>query len=1111
MITLIAAVIIVPLWLASKGIIINAISGIKIYPQIKIDRLSVSIAGTQINTHQLSINKYFNEQSAISSESWRIQAQHAEVALPLEAQQVLKDIGLDFPYFELNQPAINFADLGNPYVFSAHTESIRAHLIDPNTVDINDEPIQQSFSAKKHTPKSITNKPIAHKPITQELQQINLVIATKPYVTITGTVERGRINLFVPKLGVQDQVITAAANAKSDNHGKQRPQQKALNDNRLPSPRYPVTLNKGNFSIAWQQDTNPLHISVERLTPEWQSLPPITKQHAEDVQFEMDIYQPTKSIKLHAKSMTLGRPAELPTFIQRPANEQRGLHLGETIANLATLPFNTLKVNKLTYGDLIINAKVVLKTPLKRSETKQRHAQFKLNGQVLAPNPYDLDMLLIHQTANTADFSGKVKGPKGNTLNCDANIEFDDPLPKTLHCEANFKNTKDLMERFALEHLPTAELNAPFRVTANRVENTKYNQVVDRKLIDAYYKLAITLPPELTVRLNRFSLPGKHFAQDAPIEVIHLTSDGELDLAAHYKNERVSIRMTDKQESLKLRSVHNDKLNFNINKLSCKHPKLQCHLKGNYALSINQLALESIAIASRVKAQSQLAFDWTTDSYQLALTNTTITSDNIKIEPQLHAKTFNSLSAEQIESQIASITLDKRSEQAAVSLITGSSSDTLSAVIKAQQVVKDEFGQPVVQSHNTKRHLLPVQQYESKTELKLNSLQMRIPNPTDSETKSHLPTFDSRFEFITHFKQNDQRFPRFSSHNHFKGTLARWQLESELKNWKSAPLAKVAIHHHQPSQTTKLKLQRHTIAFNRLKTLKKYYLPQLPLDYDFTHGSISYDGQFTINPNQIIGNLGIFTHQLSGDAYGFRFGNLNTSITTSLTPQGLKSRYPISIQAGLFHAGALFENIAASLEFDTARNHYQLHRASANVLGGKISLHGLKTNNLVNVPPHDIRVHGLNLALLINMLDQEDIELTGILDGVIPLGIEDGSAIIKSGHLHSRYPGGILRYLEGSTIDQNVEAAGQNSVLVVGKILKNYNYHSLAVDLDYSKEGQLNASSRFKGFNPSFQKGRPVHLNLNVQDDIPALIKTINAINSSQLEGLFLKQLGLNE
>ena len=69
----------IPMWLASKGIVINAISGIRLFPQIQIDHVSIDISDTKINAHQLTIDKYFDDQSAISSASWRISATTTEV------------------------------------------------------------------------------------------------------------------------------------------------------------------------------------------------------------------------------------------------------------------------------------------------------------------------------------------------------------------------------------------------------------------------------------------------------------------------------------------------------------------------------------------------------------------------------------------------------------------------------------------------------------------------------------------------------------------------------------------------------------------------------------------------------------------------------------------------------------------------------------------------------------------------------------------------------------------------------------------------------------------------------------------------------------------------
>ncbi|MGR5129293.1 YdbH domain-containing protein [Photobacterium swingsii] len=1073
----------IPMWLASKGIVINAISGIRLFPQIQIDHVSIDISDTKINAHQLTIDKYFDDQSAISSASWRISATTTEVFLPSEVQAYLKEIGYDFPYFLLSNTALNFTDLSNPYVFSASSDSLSVQI----------------------------NLPLAQPRIQhQELNNIHLVIATKPYVAISGIVEGGQLNLFIPailnKLATESKKQNSHINKSSHSVARSTPAPTHQQKQKQSTPIYPTQLAKGNFSISWQDDAIPLSISVNKLTPQWEMLPPEVPQQLTELHFEMDIEHPAQSIKLQAENIHLGHPKVLPNFIQRSDPDHQGLHLGETIASLATLPLNVLKVNHLIYGDLIRDAKVVLKTPRARDEREDRQARFRMEGKVLGPDPYDLKVLLKHKNDKEANFSGLIKGPKGNTLDCKAEIEFIDPLPQMLFCQANFKNTKDIMSRFALTHLPSAELNAPITVTASRVASTKYNQVVDRRLIDAYYKLAVQLPSTLNVKLNQFALPGKHIS-DQPastnVETITLSTDGVLNLKAHYRNRVLKLSLEDDEEKIALSTLWGDKISLLIDDLTCQNPELQCHLSGKASSKIAQfLPLKGIKL-NELTAQADYQFSWSTQAYGLILSQLQLNIDTISLEERLLGKHLNLLNAQQTALQIDRLTMSKTAENTYSRLLLPENSlITLNTNLFGEQTIRDQDGQPIHQTHQVKRALLPVQKYEAKTELVLQGL-----NFTLGKTFA----LSTRYDLATHLKQNNQRFPKFSTKGKLALTPENWHFDGELDNWKQARLAKYTVRHQPKHEQTTIKLHRNEITFNSKKTLKKYYFPQFPLDYDFTQGSISYDGHLTLRGNNLYGRMGLFSNQLTGELYGFRFGNVNTSITTDITPKGIKSRHPISIHAELFHAGALFEDIAANFEFDTHQQRYQLQRVHADVLGGKISLHNATSSSLLNVPPQNIRVHGLDLAALIQLLEQEDIELTGIVDGVIPLAIEDGAPSIKSGHLHSRYPGGILRYLEGSAIDQNVEAAGENSILVVGKILKNYNYHSLAIDLDYSKDGQLNASSRFKGFNPSFQNGRPVHLNLNVQDDIPALLKTINAINSSQLESLFLKQLGLNE
>ena len=133
--------------------------------------LQSKLAGTKISTHQLTIDKYFDDQSAISASSWRISADTTRISLPTEAKTYLTKIGYDFPYFLLRNTALNFTDLSNPYVFSASSDSINIQI----------------------------DLPFAQPQIqTQQLNDIHLVIATKPNVAISGIVGSGQLNLFIP-------------------------------------------------------------------------------------------------------------------------------------------------------------------------------------------------------------------------------------------------------------------------------------------------------------------------------------------------------------------------------------------------------------------------------------------------------------------------------------------------------------------------------------------------------------------------------------------------------------------------------------------------------------------------------------------------------------------------------------------------------------------------------------------------------------------------------------------------------------------------------------------------------------------------------------------------
>jgi len=1049
---LIIPAVIIPAWLASKGIEINAISGISFEKGLVVDEVSIAINKNALTFKRLSLKHFIDKSNAISNTSWRLFSQQTKVRLSPSIVDGLNQQGIKLSDLSLTDTAFNFTDLSDPHVFSAHTRQIEALLFD--SMDI---------AAK------------------QRINNIDLVLTTEPSLVISGFIQHGGLNLIIP----------------GDNA----------------STRYPFSFDNANFSISWQPDVTPLSVHIETLKPKW---PTITKdyiQSGKNIDLQLDLNHAADSIKLTADQLWLDQPSQLPKFIEKPDNTNQGLHLGRAIANLSLLPVRKLKIQDFNYGELIIHSLLVLETPKKRANKPYKHTKLRLTGKALGPDPYDIDVLLKHLNEKDAHFSGEVTGPKGNTLQCKANLHFISPLPESLTRNASFTNTKDLTDRLKLYDIPSATLSEPLVFTATQTAITKKT-----KNNAASYQINLKLPGNIELALNQFAFEHPILSpansEMKPVSKVLFTTDGTLTLNALYKNNKLMVELSEPSEQLTMESIqHQSFFSLLIKKLECAlrfdqfraSDSLQCHTQSTLQGKVHQLFPANGTELNAVSLASDINLSWTDRKLVMQIRNNELKIDNAQfsIHPDLiHSQaTGLELKAENINLQ--QISNSEVPQQLKLQLSTDANI-LLSGRFYGEKLIIDKSlsGQERQQLlHN--KEVLPVQKYNGQLEFVLS-------NSSLTQSGSQLK-LDTHYHTTLSLKQNDQRFPSFSSQGKVSLTPDNINLTGVVNNKKQALLIQFTLASDLNQQTTSIKLHRNDIKFNPKHSLKKYYLPHLPLNYELNNGTISFNADLKLHKEQLTGEFGVFADSLGGYIHGFHFADLNVSFTAAVMPNGLKSKYPISLHAGLLHAGVLLENIFALVEFDTTENRYRLDRASAYAFGGSISTHDVSTNTLTNIPDIPVLIHRLDLEKLIQAIDAKDIVLTGVLDGNFPMSIVDGMPVIRNGKLHSRYPGGVLRYKEGSSVDKNVEAAGENSLMVVNQILKNYKYDSLSIDIDYSKEGQLNASSRFKGYNPDFQNGQPVYVNLNIEDNIPALIKTLNVINSTKLESLFLKQLGLDE
>ena len=165
-----------------------------------------------------------------------------------------------------------------------------------------------------------------------------------------------------------------------------------------------------------------------------------------------------------------------------------------------------------------------------------------------------------------------------------------------------------------------------------------------------------------------------------------------------------------------------------------------------------------------------------------------------------------------------------------------------------------------------------------------------------------------------------------------------------------------------------------------------------------------------------------------------------------------------------------------------------LRSASIGVLDGRVHLEpaavdlGQARQTLVAV------VQGVELARLFEVYPAEGLSGQGTLDGRFPVTLADGKLLVEDGRLQARQPGGVLRYQAQQLRDL---AASNPNLEQLAAALDNFHYQVLASDVSYDEQGVLVLGLRLEGSNPAFQQGRPVHLNIRLEEDIPALLTSL--------------------
>ncbi|WP_189415132.1 YdbH domain-containing protein [Cellvibrio zantedeschiae] len=183
---------------------------------------------------------------------------------------------------------------------------------------------------------------------------------------------------------------------------------------------------------------------------------------------------------------------------------------------------------------------------------------------------------------------------------------------------------------------------------------------------------------------------------------------------------------------------------------------------------------------------------------------------------------------------------------------------------------------------------------------------------------------------------------------------------------------------------------------------------------------------------------------------------------------------------------------------------------------GKLALeyfNGVVVQGKVSTPKQDfdfsrpeqklvVTLHQLNLTSLLQQYPTSELSGSGQLSGSIPIEISKKGIRISKGTVAAESPGGKLKYQSARATEL---AKSQPSMKLLTEALNDFQYSVLVSEVNYDETGKLLLSVRLEGKNPKLEKGRPINFNINFEEDIPAMLASIQL--SSKVNDVIKKRL----
>jgi len=320
-----------------------------------------------------------------------------------------------------------------------------------------------------------------------------------------------------------------------------------------------------------------------------------------------------------------------------------------------------------------------------------------------------------------------------------------------------------------------------------------------------------------------------------------------------------------------------------------------------------------------------------------------------------------------------------------------------------------------------------------------------------------------------------------------------WEASLTLFDSDDSLSAQVNASHNIGNGTGAISIADAALVFDR-RALSRHF-PEWPRAWDVISGTLDAELQLSWRTGddgaEYDGAAQFRADSLAGNYDDIAFSGLNTQLSADVDSLHGVSLSPSSVSVALLDVGIPVQQISADFSVNVADGSVRLGAVAMSVLGGQIVADPFtyrlqqERNSIV------LRPQSIQLQFMVDLAEFEDIDLSGSISGVLPMTVSEKKITIINGRLESDPPGGAIRYRPG--LDGDDFGVPATDLGLVSRALANFQFDTLTADVNYTENGDLKLQMKLTGINPDMDDRQPVILNLGVENNIPQLLRSLQA------------------